>query len=63
MSDPASPTSTAPSSAAFSNLELYNLQKPFVEPMLRLCRLSNTALDALFYDVGALTTKFGVVYE
>jgi hypothetical protein len=57
MSDPASPTSTAPSSAAFSNLELYNLQKPFVEPMLRLCRLSNTALDALFYDVGALTTK------
>jgi hypothetical protein len=57
MSDPAASTSTAPSQAAFSNLDLYNLQKPFVEPMLRLCRLSNTALDALFYDVGALTTK------
>jgi len=57
MSDPASPTSAAPSQGTFSNLGLYNLQKPFVEPMLRLCRLGNTALDALFYDVGALTTK------
>jgi hypothetical protein len=57
MSDPAPPTSAAPSETAFGNLELYNLQKPFVEPMLRLCRLGNTALDALFYDVGALTTK------
>jgi hypothetical protein len=57
MSDPAQPTSAAASDAASGNLELYNLQKPFVEPMLRLCRLSNTALDALFYDVGALTTK------
>jgi hypothetical protein len=58
MSDPAPPTSAAaPSEAASGNLELYNLQKPFVEPMLRFCRLSNTALDVLFYDVGALTTK------
>src|SRR5438045_1560230 len=36
-------------------LAIYDLQKPFVEPMLRLCRLTNTALDTLFYDVGALT--------
>src|SRR3984957_9234814 len=57
MSDPAASTSATSSQIAFSNLDLYNLQKPFVEPMLRLCRLSNTALDALFYDVGALTTK------
>src|SRR5262249_32962495 len=37
------------------NLALYDLQKPFVEPMLRLCRLTNTALDILFYDVSVLT--------
>jgi hypothetical protein len=37
------------------NLALYNLQKPFVEPMLHMCRLTNTALDILFYDVGVLT--------
>jgi hypothetical protein len=37
------------------NLALYNLQKPFVEPTLRMCRLTNTALDILFYDVGVLT--------
>src|ERR1700694_5935958 len=42
-------------SLSTGNLALYELQKPFVEPMLRLCRLTNTALDALFYDVGALT--------
>ena len=36
-------------------LAIYDLQKPFVEPLLRLCRLTNTALDTLFYDVGALT--------
>ena len=39
-----------------ANLALYELQKPFIEPLLRLCRFSNTALDTLFYDVGALTT-------
>jgi hypothetical protein len=38
------------------NLKLYELQKPFIEPMLQLCRLTNTALDILFYDVGVLTT-------
>ena len=37
------------------HLALYELQKPFVEPLLRLCRLTNTALDTLFYDVRALT--------
>jgi hypothetical protein len=37
-------------------LAIYDLQKPFVEPLLRLCRLTNTVLDTLFYDVGALTT-------
>src|SRR5258708_19214416 len=57
MSDLATPrTAAASSPAASGNLDLYELQKPFVEPMLRLCRLTNTALDALFYDVGALTT-------
>src|SRR5271168_4667398 len=34
---------------------LYELQKPFVEPMLRMLRLSNTALDVMFYDVGVLS--------
>jgi hypothetical protein len=56
MSDAASQQITAAlSPAAAYNLKLYELQKPFVEPMLRFFRLGNTALDALFYDVGALT--------
>jgi hypothetical protein len=52
-----SPNQVADPSATLStqNLALYNLQKPFVEPMLRMCRLTNTALDILFYDVGVLT--------
>jgi hypothetical protein len=37
------------------HLTLYELQRPFVEPLLRLCRLANTTLDILFYDVGVLT--------
>src|SRR4051812_16062335 len=37
------------------DLALYELQKPFVEPMLRLCRFTNTALDVLFYDVGSFS--------
>jgi hypothetical protein len=36
------------------NLALYEVQKPFVEPLLRWCRLWNTAIDGLFYDVGVL---------
>jgi hypothetical protein len=56
MSDLAlSQIAAASSPSAFDNLALYELQKPFIEPMLRICRLTNTALDALFYDVGALT--------
>ena len=42
-------------SLAPDTLALYELQKPFVEPLLRLCRLSNTMLDMLYYDVNALT--------
>lgn len=57
MSDATSPEiAAAPSPEAAGNLKLYELQKPFVEPMLRLCRIGNTALDAMFYDVGALST-------
>jgi hypothetical protein len=41
--------------APADTLALYELQKPFVEPLLRLCRFTKTALDTLFYDVGALT--------
>jgi hypothetical protein len=56
MSHVAPPRIVAASSGVASGyLALYELQKPFVEPMLRLCRFANTALDALFYDVGALT--------
>ena len=57
MSDASSSSiATALSPAAADNLRLYELQKPFVEPMLRLFRIGNTALDAMFYDVGTLTT-------
>src|SRR6202021_2272292 len=38
---------------AGGDLALYELQKPMVEPLLRMFRLANTALDVLFYDVGA----------
>jgi hypothetical protein len=38
------------------NLALYEVQRPLIEPILRLCRLWNTTFDALFYDVGLLTT-------
>src|SRR5262249_54793469 len=37
------------------NLALYELQKPFVEPVLRWCRIWNTVFDGLFYDVGLLS--------
>ena len=37
------------------NLALYEVQRSFIEPMLRLCRLWNTTFDMLFYDVGLLT--------
>lgn len=38
------------------NLALYEVQKPFIEPILRSWRLWNTTFDTLFYDVGLLTT-------
>jgi hypothetical protein len=41
---------------AGGDLALYELQKPMVEPLLRMFRLANTALDVLFYDVGAFTS-------
>ena len=37
-------------------LTLYELQRPFVEPLLQWCRLTNTAFDILFYDVGVLAS-------
>ncbi len=50
-----SPAKSGASPAPLDNLALYELQKPLIEPMLRLCRLGNTALDILFYDVNVLT--------
>jgi hypothetical protein len=44
---------TSPLSAG--DLALYDLPRPFVEPMLRMLRFANTALDILFYDVAVLT--------
>jgi hypothetical protein len=32
------------------------MQRPLFDPLLRWCRLVNTAFDILFYDVGVLTT-------
>jgi hypothetical protein len=39
------------------SLTLYEVQKPFIEPILRTCRLWNTTFDTLFYDVGLLTAS------
>src|SRR5467141_981785 len=47
-----SPMSTT-GSDAFSWFEV---PRPFLEPTLRALRLGNTALDALFYDVGRMVT-------
>ena len=49
------PAAGAGSFASADHLALYELQRPFVEPLLRLCRLANTTFDILFYDVGVLT--------
>jgi hypothetical protein len=40
---------------SLADLAIFEPQKPLVESMLRMCRLTNTALDILFYDVGVLT--------
>ncbi len=34
----------------------FEVPRPFLEPTLRALRLGNTALDALFYDVGRMVT-------
>ena len=34
---------------------MFERKEPLVEPMLRLCRIFNTALDVMFYDVNVLT--------
>jgi hypothetical protein len=39
------------------DLTLYELQQPFVEPLLRMFRFTNTALDVLFYDVEVLRSS------
>jgi hypothetical protein len=44
-----------PETAVSGDLAMYELQKPMVEPLLRMFRATNTALDFLFYDVGAFT--------
>jgi hypothetical protein len=36
-------------------LSWFELPASFVEPALEACRLFNTALDALFYDLPTLT--------
>ena len=45
---------TALPTLSAGDLALYELQQPFVEPLLRMFRFTNTALDVLFYDVEAL---------
>jgi hypothetical protein len=55
-----------PKATVSGDLALYELQKPMVEPLLRMFRLTNTALDFLFYDVGAFAAamlKLGSVIE
>jgi hypothetical protein len=56
----------APTADWGGDLALYELQKPLVEPLLRMFRMTNTALDVLFYDVGAFTAemfKHGAVVD
>jgi hypothetical protein len=47
----------APPTLSAGDLALYELQQPFVEPLLRMFRFTNTALDSLFYDVEALRSS------
>jgi hypothetical protein len=54
VSDTHSPSAgDLPKTTLSGDLSLYELQKPIVEPILRMFRLTNTALDFMFYDVGA----------
>jgi hypothetical protein len=43
-----------PESGDRSFLSLFDLPKPVIEPAVRACRLFNTALDEVFYDVPSL---------
>jgi hypothetical protein len=52
---PNRPRDTGLTSPLATDLAAFDLQEPFVEPMLRMFRSANTALDILFYDVGVLT--------
>jgi hypothetical protein len=47
----------ASSSPPAGILALFELQKTFVEPLLRTGRYTNTLLDLIFYDVWALTAQ------
>jgi hypothetical protein len=47
----------ASSSPPAGILALFELQKPFVEPVLRTSRFTNTLLDFVFYDVWVLTAQ------
>src|SRR6266513_6442388 len=49
-----------PQDPARGDLALYELQRPLVEPLLRMFRFCNTGLDFLFYDVGAFTAAMSV---
>src|SRR2546430_1228424 len=46
---------TMPPALSTGDLALFELQRPFVEPLLRMLRFTNTGFDTLFYDVGVLT--------
>jgi hypothetical protein len=48
-----SPGADDPQTTGGGALSLFELQRPLVEPFLRMFRMTNTALDVLFYDVGA----------
>ncbi|MEX3940629.1 hypothetical protein AB4Y44_13965 [Paraburkholderia sp. BR10937] len=45
------------SSPAADGMALFELPRPFIAPALRAMRLANTALDALFYDIGVIMSE------
>lgn len=45
------------------DLSLYEMQKPMVEPLLRMLRLTNTSFDILFYDVIPLSQPVAALIE
>ena len=38
-------------------LDLFEIPRPLIEPALQACRLFNTSLDSLFYDVPTLVRE------